>query len=70
MNLLFESYVYDYLRKNGKFENIKNQDKKHHLAYENGSGKFALKPDIVIDGGEIIIDTKWKILSVDKSKSL
>ncbi|MDD2698788.1 MAG: McrC family protein [Arcobacteraceae bacterium] len=67
MNLLFESYVYDYLRKNGDFTSIKNQDKKHHLAYENGSGKFSLKPDIVIDGGEIIIDTKWKILSVDKS---
>ena len=27
MNLLFESYVYDYLKKNGGFENIKNQDK-------------------------------------------
>ncbi len=67
MNLLFESYVYDYLRKKGDFDSIKNQDKKHHLAYENGSGKFALKPDIVIDDGKIIIDTKWKILSVDKS---
>lgn len=67
MNLLFESYVYDYLRKNGKFENIKNQDKKHHLAYENQKGKFALKPDIVIDDGKIIIDTKWKILSLEKS---
>lgn len=67
MNLLFESYVYDYLRKNGKFENIKNQDKKHHLAYENQNGKFALKPDIVIDEGKIIIDTKWKILSLEKS---
>lgn len=67
MNLLFESYVYDYLRKNGKFENIKNQDKKHHLAYENQNGKFALKPDIVIDDGKIIIDTKWKILSLEKS---
>ncbi len=67
MNLLFESYVYDYLRKNGDFTSIKNQDKKHHLAYENGSGKFALKPDIVINGGEIIIDTKWKILNADKS---
>lgn len=66
MNLLFESYVYDYLRKNGDFKSIKNQDKKHHLAYENGSGKFALKPDIVINNGEIIIDTKWKILSADK----
>ena len=67
MNLLFESYVYDYLRKNGKFENIKNQHKKHHLAYENGKGKFSLKPDMVIDEGRIILDTKWKILSLDKS---
>ena len=67
MNLLFESYVYDYLRKNGKFENIKNQDKKHHLAYENQNGKFTLKPDIVIDEGKIIVDTKWKILSLEKS---
>ena len=67
MNLLFESYVYDYLRKNAFFENIKNQDKKHHLAYENGNGKFTLKPDIVIDDGKIIVDTKWKILSENKS---
>ncbi len=67
MNLLFESYVYNYLKKSGDFENIKNQDKKHHLAYEDEKGKFALKPDIVIDDGEIIVDTKWKILSVDKS---
>ena len=67
MNLLFESYVYDYLKKNSKFKNIKNQDKKHHLAYEDEKGKFALKPDIVIDDGKIIIDTKWKILSESKS---
>ena len=67
MNLLFESYVYDYLKKSGKFENIKNQDKKHHLAYEDEKGKFALKPDIVIDDGKIIVDTKWKILSESKS---
>ena len=67
MNLLFESYVYDYLRKNGKFENIKNQDKKHHLAHENQNGKFPLKPDIVIDEGKIIVDTKWKSLSLEKS---
>ena len=67
MNLLFESYVYDYLKKSGKFENIKNQDKKHHLAYEDEKGKFALKPDIVIDDWKIIVDTKWKILSESKS---
>ena len=69
MNLLFESYVYDYLKKSSKFENIKNQDKKHHLAYEDEKGKFALKPDIVIDDGKIIVDTKWKILSLDKSNN-
>lgn len=69
MNLLFESFVYDYFKRNGGFENIKNQDKKHHLAYENQNGKFALKPDIVIDDGKIIVDTKWKILSLDKSNN-
>jgi 5-methylcytosine-specific restriction enzyme subunit McrC len=67
MNLLFESYVYDYLKRKGGFENIKNQDKKHYLAYENEKGRFALKPDIVIDEGKIIVDTKWKILSESKS---
>lgn len=67
MNLLFESYVYSYLKKSAKFENIKNQHKEHHLAYENEKGKFALKPDIVINDGKIIIDTKWKILSENKS---
>ncbi|MDD3056352.1 MAG: McrC family protein [Aliarcobacter sp.] len=67
MNLLFESYVYDYLKRKDSFENIKNQDKKHHLAYENEKGKFALKPDIVVDDGKIIIDTKWKILNENKS---
>jgi len=67
MNLLFESYVYAYLKKECKFENITAQDKTHHLAYENGNGKFRLKPDIVINSGEIIADTKWKLLSQDKT---
>ena len=68
MNLLFESYVFDYLKKNGNFENIKSQDKTHHLAYEN-SGRFRLKPDIVIDSGKIVADTKWKILSEEKAQN-
>ena len=50
-----------------KIKYIKNQDKKHYLAYENEKGRFALKPDIVIDEGKIIVDTKWKILSLEKS---
>ena len=36
-----------------KIKYIKNQDKKHYLAYENEKGRFALKPDIVIDEGKI-----------------
>ena len=67
MNLLFESFVYSYLKKSSNFQYIKSQDKTHHLAYENGTGRFRLKPDIVINGGEIIADTKWKILNEEKS---
>lgn len=68
MNLLFESYVYDYLKRNGGFKDITAQDKKHHLAYLNGKEKkFQLKPDVVINNGEIIADTKWKLLSEDKT---
>ena len=67
MNLLFESFVYSYLKKSSNFQDIKSQDRTHHLAYENGIGRFRLKPDIVINGGKIIADTKWKILSEDKS---
>lgn len=71
MNLLFESYVYNYLKKSGDYETITAQDKGYHLAYLNGrDAKFKLKPDIVIDkekDNPIIIDTKWKILSESKS---
>ena len=66
MNLLFESFVYSYLKKSSNFQDIKSQDRTHHLAYENGIGRFRLKPDIVINSGKIIADTKWKILSEDK----
>ncbi|WP_373072200.1 McrC family protein [Sulfurimonas sp.] len=68
MNLLFESYVYDYLRRYGNFNSITAQDKTHHLAYLDGKEKkFQLKPDIVINDGGIIADTKWKLLSEDKT---
>ena len=69
MNLLFESYVYDYLKNHERFDNITAQDKTHHLAYENGAGRFRLKPDIVIkhNNETIIADTKWKILSEEKA---
>jgi len=67
MNLLFESYVGSYLKKKGLHVSL--QDKTHHLVYENNNGKFRLKPDIVIHDKEelLIADTKWKILSEDKT---
>jgi len=68
MNMLFESYVYDYLKRHRNFNDITAQDKTHHLAYKNGKDKkFQLKPDIVINNGSIIADTKWKILSEEKT---
>lgn len=67
MNLLFENYVYTYLKKEGGFFHIRAQDKQHHLAYSEDYGRFRLMPDIVINDGEIIADTKWKILSEDKN---
>lgn len=65
MNLLFESYVGHWLKKQKL--NVKLQDKTHHLAYLDGRGKFQLKPDFVIDDGRVIADTKWKLLSQEKT---
>ena len=68
MNKLFESYVYDYLKRYGKYANITAQDRTHYLAWENNSGKFRLKPDIIINNNiPIVIDTKWKLLSEEKA---
>ncbi len=68
MNMLFESYVGDYLRRNGL--HIKLQDRGKYLVDE--PNKFALKPDIVINKdseNEIVADTKWKIIKEEKDIS-
>ena len=66
MNVLFESYVGHYLIKKG--HDVSLQDKQHHLAFSNQRGIYALRPDIVIDKDRIIADTKWKILSQEKTR--
>lgn len=66
MNELFESYVGDYLKKQG--HEVSLQDKQHHLAFSEKKGVYALRPDIVIEKGRIIADTKWKILSQEKTR--
>ncbi|MDT8338343.1 MAG: McrC family protein [Sulfurimonas sp.] len=67
MNLLFESYVGDYLKKKGL--DVSLQDKGKHLVEE--PKKFALKPDIVIkhENEVIVADTKWKIIKEEKDIS-
>ena len=68
MNLLFESFVYSYFKKSNTFDSINAQDTSHHLAFLDGvDKKFQLKPDILINNGKIIADTKWKILSEVKT---
>lgn len=67
MNLLFESYVGSYLKKQGLHVSL--QDRGKHLVEE--PKKFALKPDIVITKEDkiIIADTKWKIIKEEKDIS-
>jgi len=66
MNELFESYVGHYIKKQGY--DVSLQDKQHHLAFSEQKGIYALRPDIVIDKGRIIADTKWKLLSQEKTR--
>jgi len=66
MNLLFESYVGHHLKRSN--DNVRLQDKRHHLAFSSQKGIYALRPDIVIDDGTAIADTKWKILSKEKTR--
>jgi len=68
MNKLFESYVGNFIKKLYKNKKVSLQDKGKYLV-ENQK-QFALKPDIVINDGEIIMDTKWKILSEEKNNAI
>lgn len=69
MNLLFESYVGAWLKRiHG--EKVSLQDSGHFLATKDGKNVFSLKPDIVIENGVIVADTKWKLLDeADKDKA-
>ncbi len=66
MNVLFESYVGHHLKK--QCHEVRLQDRQHHLAFHKQKGIYALRPDIIIDRGRIIADTKWKLLSQEKAR--
>lgn len=66
MNQLFESYVGAWLKRKCKGE-VSLQHSRHYLAKKDSNDVFALKPDIVINNGIIIADTKWKLLDASKT---
>ncbi len=76
MEKLFESYITFLLKKYCHGFTIDAQDKRYCLISQNRDindlnysiKKFTLKPDIVINNDEVIIDTKWKILNADSKK--
>ena len=61
MNLLFESYVGYYFRRNWGSGRVRVQDKRHHLI-ESPKRSFRLRPDIVVNDN-IVLDTKWKLIN-------
>ena len=65
MNRLFESYVGSFFKR--KCKNVKLQDSRYYLF--DKPKKFLLKPDIVINNGNLILDTKWKIINEEKDIS-
>ena len=76
MEKVFESYIAFLLKRHCHGITIDAQDKRYCLISQNKDindlnysiKKFALKPDIVINNDEVIIDTKWKILNADSKK--
>lgn len=76
MEKLFESYIAFLLKKHCNGISISAQEKRYYLISQKEDlldinftlKKFALRPDIVINDNEVIIDTKWKILNVSSNK--
>jgi 5-methylcytosine-specific restriction enzyme subunit McrC len=72
MNLLFEEFIVEFMKKNkeeinSNIINIQSQIKNKYV-FENN--KFNLKPDIIVnynDNDKLIIDTKYKKLKKDKT---
>lgn len=71
METLFESYTAAMVRKvlpDREFS-VSAQDQKYHL-FDYPGKRFLMKPDLVVtrkgDGTIFVMDTKWKLLSVNK----
>jgi len=67
MNRVFEDYVAYVMKKKYSNLNIRTQGKDHHLI--EAPKRFGLKPDIIVNTGEMILDTKWKVIQDKKNIS-
>lgn len=71
METLFESYIAAMMRKvfPDRSFSVSAQDRKYHL-FDLPSKRFLMKPDLVItrksDRAVFVMDTKWKVLSINK----
>ena len=76
MEKLFESYIAFLLKKHCGNYSIKTQERRYFLIGQKKNlhdlnytlSKFLLKPDVVINDLELIMDTKWKILNTSSTK--
>ena len=70
MEKLFESYIAYLIKKQCKGITLESQDKRYCLVNQKADRndinytqkRFPLKPDLVINNNEVILDTKWKII--------
>ncbi len=64
MEKIFENYVAKKIKEKRPEWTVKTQDKKYSLVeYHKNKPKFQLRPDIVIENENIIMDTKWKLIN-------
>ncbi len=67
MNRVFEDYVAYELKEQYNYLEVRTQAKDHYLLED--PKRFGLKPDIVVNDGKVIIDTKWKVIKDRKDIS-
>ena len=66
MDQLFEKFVGRTIKQALAPRSVRLQDNRRHALAADGQGVFTLKPDIVVDG-DIVIDTKWKVLNPEET---
>lgn len=77
MEKVFEQYVGRLLKKYAGVEKVELQHRKHYLVGQMKTNcdsdfslkKFRLKPDFVLNDGQYILDTKWKLLNSESRQN-